>query len=38
MLQTHFKKCFIHVILYGSKYIIKTLSKTYFHKSFQKHK
>ena len=26
----------IHVILYGSTYIIKTLSKNYFQKSFQK--
>ena len=26
MLQKHFKYFFIHVILYGSTYIIKTLS------------
>ena len=40
MLQKHFKKMFyfIYVILYGSIYIIKTLSKKYFHKSFPKHK
>ena len=38
MLQKHFKKCFILVILYGSTHIIKTLSKNYFHKAFQKHK
>ena len=24
MLQKHFKKCFIHMILYGSKYIINS--------------
>ena len=38
MLQKYFKNFFILVILYGSTYIIKTLSKKYFHKSFQKHK